>query len=163
MIYVGVIRYSLPFYAFEYILMYPRRFHERIRSKTCIKEWLKSLAKAVHFILFNKIWKTPKYGTHQPYLNSNKLPVELLVIHVHELRVEPCVVRDHPELIVEVELSNVMFPFPLSYHLPSQSKGRTHEPSNFSKWNTIFGRDKLCFHFHTYLFLKKWDSRIIYN
>lgn len=86
---------------------------------------MKSLAKAVDFILFNKIWNTP-------YLNSNKLPVELLARHVHDMRVEPCVVRDQPELIVEVELSKLMFPFPLSYHLPSQSKGRTHEPSVFS-------------------------------
>lgn len=142
MIYVWVIRYSLPLYAFEYILRYPRRFHERIRSKTCIKEWLKSLAKEVHFIFFNKIWNTQKIW-NTTYLKSNKLPVELLAKHVHELRVKPCVVWDQPELIVEVEFSNVMFPFPLSYHLPSQCKGRTQEPSDCSKWNKthIFGRD----------------------
>lgn len=141
-IYVWVIRYSLPLYAFEYILRYPRRFHERIRSKTCIKEWLKSLAKEVHFIFFNKIWNTQKIW-NTTYLKSNKLPVELLAKQVHELRVEPCVVRDQPELIVEVEFSNVMFPFPLSYHLPSQCKGRTQEPSDCSKWNKthIFGWD----------------------
>lgn len=124
--------------------------HKRLTEVAC-------KGSALHFILQNfehtKIWNTT-------YLKSNKLPVELLARHVHELRVEPCVERDQPELIVEVELSNVMFPFPLSYHLPSQSKGRTHEPSNCSKWNKTHVLEEISysfnFHFCTH-WIKKND------